>query len=157
MFNAWKHEKAIATLVDAAQALSDKLAAGKPHILESHAAAAQFWAAAYLASGQDLHELTQWPPAAAARFATAAQTKIDALRKKREYDSSDGLAVWLHTARAVTEPRIAPAVRAIWGQIARAGPNADAAAQDLLLDAGLPIDQIRRIPKGFGRKGQDTP
>ena len=149
MFSTWKQEKATAALVDEARALSDKLAAAKPHIVDSHAAAAQFWAASYLAIGQNLHELTVWKPAAVARFATAAQTKIAVLRKAREYDSSDGLAIWLHTARAVTEPRIAPAVREIWQQIVDAGPNADAMAHDLLQDAGLPVDQVRRIPKGF--------
>ena len=149
MFNEWKLEKAKAALVDAAQALAEKLAETKPHILDSHAATAQFWAASYLALGQDLHSLKDWTPAAAARFASAAQTKIAALRKQRHYDSSDGLAVWLHTARAVTEPRVAPAVCAIWRQIMKAGPNAASMAQDLLEEAGLPGDVPRRIPKGF--------
>jgi len=150
MFGTWKQEKATANLVDEAQALSDKLAKAKPHILESHAAAAQFWAASYLAAGQNLYDLTDWTPAAVARFASTAKTRIEALRKKRAYDSSDGLAIWLHTARAVTELRIAPAVREIWQQILNAGPNADSMALDLLQDAGLPLDQGRRVPKGFG-------
>lgn len=154
MFSTWKQEKAVATLVDEAQALSDKLSSAKPHILDSHAAAAQFWAARYLAAGQDLHDLIDWKPAAVARFAATAQTRIAALRKQRDYDSSDGLAIWLHTARAVTEPRIAPAVREIWQQILAAGPNADAMAHDLLQDAGLPVDQGRRIPKGFSVEDQ---
>lgn len=150
MFSTWKQEKATASLVDEAQTLSDKLAEARPHVVDSHAAAVRLWAASYLAVGQNLHELTAWTPAAVTRFISAAQTKIAALRKKREYDSSDGLAIWLHTARAVTEPRIAPAVRAIWKQLLAAGPNADAMAHDLLQDAGLPVDQGRLIPKGFG-------
>lgn len=149
MFNAWKQEKATAALVDEAQALAEKLSGTKPHILDSHAAAAHFWAASYLATGQDLFGLNDWTPAAAARFAAAAQSRIATLRKKREYDSSDGLAIWLHTARAVTEPRVAPAARDIWQQILGAGPNADSMAQDLLQDAGLPVDELRRVPKGF--------
>ena len=149
MFNAWKHEKATEALVEEAQALAEKLSETKPHILDSHAAAAQFWAASYLAAGQDLFNLTDWKPAATARFATAAQSKIAALRKKREYDSSDGLAIWLHTARAVTEPRVAPAARNIWQQILKAGPNALSMAQDLLHDAGLPAEEDRRVPTGF--------
>ena len=149
MFSNWKQEKATTTLIEEAQALSDKLAAAKPHILDSHAASAQFWAASHLSNGLDLHELANWKPAAVARFATAAVTKIAALRKKREYDSSDGLAIWLHTARAVTEPRIAPAVRDIWWQLSQAGTNADAMAEDLLQDAGLQMDHSRRVPKGF--------
>ncbi len=149
MFNTWKQEKATAALVEEAQALAEKLSGTKPHILDSHAAAAQFWAASYLASGQDLFNLNDWTPAAAARFAAAALSRIAILRKKREYDSSDGLAIWLHTARAVTEPRIAPAVRDIWQQILKAGPNAESMAQDLLQDAGLPVDEVRRVPKGL--------
>lgn len=57
--------------------------------------------------------------------------------------------IWLHTARAVTEPRIAPAVREIWQLIVGTGPNADAMAHDLLQDAGLPVDLDRRAPNGF--------
>jgi hypothetical protein len=94
---------------------------------------------------------------AAARFASATQIKIAALRKKREYDSSDGLAIWLHTARAVSEPRITPPVRDIWHQILNAGTNADSMAQDLLQDAGLPYDQTRRVPTGFGVDDQSLP
>jgi hypothetical protein len=114
-----------------------------------HAAAARFWAASYLAEGHNLYDLIEWTPISVARFASGAKAKITALRKKREYDSSDGLAVWLHTARAVSEPRIAPPVREIWHQIMHAGPNADSMAHDLLQDSGLPIDQSRRAPKGF--------
>jgi hypothetical protein len=84
------------------------------------------------------------------RFVSKAPTRIAALRKAREYDSSDGLTVWLHTARAVSEPRIVPPVRDIWRQIVDAGPNVETMAQDLLQDAGLPIDGDRRAPKGFG-------
>ncbi|MDB5664867.1 hypothetical protein [Cypionkella sp.] len=149
MFSTWNQEKAIATLVDEAQSLADKLASAKPHIVDSHAAAAQFWAASYLALGQNLYDLIAWKPAAVTRFASTAQTKIAALRKKREYDSSDGLAIWLHTARAVTEPRITPAVRQIWQDILAAGPNVEAMAHDLMQDAGLPLDEGRRIPLGF--------
>ena len=75
--------------------------------------------------------------------------RIAALRKQRDYASSDGLAIWLHTARAVTEPRIAPPVRQIWRLLSLAGPNADAMAEDLLQDAGLPVDSRRFVPKGF--------
>ena len=150
MFNAWKQEKAIAALVDEAQALSNKLAERKPHILDSHAATAAFWAASYLAEGQNLHDLMDWTPKVLERFVSKAQTKIAALRKAREYDSSDGLTVWLHTARAVSEPRIAPHVRDIWRQIVNAGPNVETMTQDLLQDSGLPIDGDRRAPKGFG-------
>ena len=149
MFSNWQQEKATAALVDAAQALSDKLAAAKPHVTDSHAATAQFWAAFHLAEGLNLYEVAQWKPAVVARFAAAAAAKIATLRKKREYDSSDGLAIWLHTARAVTEPRIAPAVRAIWRHLLQAGPNADALADDLLQDAGLPTGHGRRVPYGF--------
>lgn len=149
MFSNWKQEKATSTLIDEAQALSAKLASAKPHFLDSHAAAAQFWAASHLSNGLNLHELVDWKPADVARFAAAAGTKIAALRKQREYASSDGLAVWLHTARAVTEPRIAPAVRDIWRQLSQAGLNADAMAEDLLQDAGLQMDHSRRVPKGF--------
>jgi len=150
MFSTWKQEKATTSLIDAAQAVVDKLATAKPHIPEYQAAAAQFWEASYLAEGQNLHELTVWEPAAVARFVATAQTKIAALRKAREYDSSDGLAIWLHTARAVTEPRIAPVVREIWQHILNAGPNADGMAGDQIQDAGLSIGEGRRAPRGFG-------
>jgi hypothetical protein len=149
MFNAWKQEKATTALIDEAQALAEKLSGAKLHILDSHAAAAQFWAASYLATGQDLFTLNDWTPAATAKFAAAAQARIATLRKQRDYDSSDGLAIWLHTARAVAEPRVAPAARNIWQQILKAGPNAESMAQDLLHDAGLPVDVVRRVPTGF--------
>lgn len=149
MFNAWKQEKATAALVDEAQAVSEKLSEMRPAILDSYAAAAHFWAASYLAAGQDLFGLEDWSPAAVAKFTSAAQSKITALRKKREYDSSDGLAIWMHTARAVTEPRVRQAVRDIWQQILNAGPNAESMAQDLANDAGLPVADYRRVPKGF--------
>lgn len=155
MFSTWKQEKAVQTLIDEAQALSDKLADTKRHFVESQAAAARFWAASYLASGQNLHSMTDWPSADVTRFARMAQTKIAALRKAREYDSSDGLAVWLHTARAVVEPRLTPAVREIWHHLMNAGPNADAMAQDQLQEAGLAPDQGRQTPKGFLVAGTD--
>lgn len=149
MFSTWKQEKATAGLVDEAQALADKLAGAKPHHLESYAAAARFWAASYLAEGKDLYALTHWEAAAVARFASTAQAKVAALRKKREYDSSDGLTVWLHTARAILESRVAPAVREIWQHLLDAGPNADSMAEDLIQEAGLPADKGRRVPAGF--------
>lgn len=149
MFNEWKQEKAIAALVDEAQAIADKLAGAKPHVLDSYAATAQFWAAFYSAGGQDLYALMAAKPAVAAKFATAAQAKIAALRKARDYDSSDGLAVWMHTARAVSQPRIVPPVREIWQLIVNAGPNAGPMAQELMQDAGLPVEQTRRVPSGF--------
>jgi hypothetical protein len=149
MFSNWQQEKATAALVEQARALADRLAAAKPHVIDSHAAAARFWAASYLATGVTLTELANWNATAAARFASATEVKIAALRKQRDYDSSDGLAVWLHTARAVSEPRIAPAVRDIWQQLLRAGPNADAMTEDMLQDAGLPMDTSGCAPAGF--------
>ena len=136
--------------MDEAQALADKLAAAKPHVRDAHAAAARFWAAHFLAQGQSVADLPTWPPVAVKRFANAAQARIAALRKAREYDSSDGLAIWLHTARAVTEPRIAPAAREIWQHILSAGPNAGSMAEDMLDEAGLPRGQGLRAPDGFG-------
>lgn len=149
MFAQWKQEKATSGLVDEAQALADRLAGTKPHFVESHAAAAQFWAAHHLSEGQDLHDLTQWPKKDVARFVASAQTRIAALRKERHYDSSDGLAVWLHTARAVTEPRILPAIREVWQHLLKAGPNADSMAEDLIAEADLPPGKGRQIPTGF--------
>ena len=115
---------------------------------------AQFWAAFYLVNGQNLSELTVWKPVAVACFIATAQIRITALRKKREYDSSDGLAIWLHTARAMTEPRIAPVVRAIWQLIMNEGPNADAIAQDQMQNAGLSVVDGRQAPIGFGVDNQ---
>jgi hypothetical protein len=152
MFSSWKQEKAIAALVAEAQALADKLAGAKPHFVVSHAAEAQVWAVSQLAEGLNLMELIDWTPAAAARFAKTAETKIAALRKKRDYARSDGLAIWLHTARAVSEPRIAPPVRDIWRLLMQAGPNADAMAEELLRDAGLPEGGARVVPKGLGEE-----
>ncbi|MDP2081366.1 MAG: hypothetical protein U0934_15070 [Pseudotabrizicola sp.] len=148
-FAKWQKEKAVLALVEEAQAVADRLAMGKPHAVEMHAAAAQFWAAVYLAEGQDLVELIDWKPAEITRFIRAAQTKIAALRKTRDYTSSDGLAVWLHSARAVVEPRIAPAVRDIWAQLSAAGQNVESMLTDLLQDAGLPAAQGRKTPKGL--------
>lgn len=149
MFEAWKQEKAVAALVGAAQDMADRLASAKPHMRDSHAAHARFWHATHLAEGQDLADLAQWPGAARTRFAAMAQTRIAALRKAREYDSSDGLAVWLHTARAVDEPRIAPPVRDIWQSLMSAGRNADAMAADLITDAGLAVPPFAGAPHGF--------
>lgn len=148
-FSTWKQEKATAALVEEAQALAEKLAAAKPHHVESYAAAARFWAAFYLSEGKDLYELSYWKADAVSRFVATAQAKVAALRKKREYDSSDGLVIWLHTARAVTETRVATAVRDIWQHLMDAGPNADSMAQELMQDAGLPADMGRRVPAGF--------
>lgn len=150
MFSDWKQEKAIAALVDEARTLADRLDGAKPHIRDSYAATARFWEVSYLAEGQDLHHLASTPPATIKRFIAAAQTRIAALRKARAYDSSDGLSVWLHTARAVTEPRIAPAARDIWAHLMAAGPNTDLMASDLMAEAGLSGDPARRIPQGFG-------
>ena len=149
MFGTWKQEKALAALVDEAQALADKLVGAKPHFVEAYAAEALVWAVASLADGVDLADLINWKPAAAARFAKTAEARIAALRKQREYSRSDGLTIWLHTARAVSEPRIVPAARAIWRLLSLAGPNADAMAEDLLQEAGLPVDRRRSVPNGF--------
>lgn len=149
MFSNWQQEKAITARVDQAQTIADKLASAKPHVLDSHAAAAMFWAASYLASGQNLHDLIDWKLPVAARFAAAADTKIAALRKQRAYDSSDGLAIWMHTARAVSEPRMTPAVRQIWQHLSKAGPNATGMADDLLQEAALPPGAAFAIPNGF--------
>lgn len=150
MFSDWKQEKAIAALVDEARALADRLEGAKPHIRDSYAATARFWEVAFLADGQDLHQLATWKPVAVTRFISAAQSRIAALRKARAYDSSDGLTVWLHTARAVAEPRICPAVRDIWQHLMAAGPNTDQMASDLMAEAGFSGDPARRIPQGFG-------
>ena len=149
MFGTWKAEKAIAALVDEAQSLADKLAAAKPHQVDSQAAEARFWAVSHQAGGLDLAEVIDWTPAAVARFVKASQTRVAALRKQRDYASSDGLAIWLHTARAVCEPRIAPPVREIWQRLAQAGPNAAGLAEDLLRDAGLPVEGRLQVPTGF--------
>ena len=150
MFSNWKQEKTTTALIDEAAALADKLAGAKPHFVDSHAANARFWAGFHASDGLMLYDIADWKPVAVTRFAAAALVKIAALRKQRDYDSSDGLAIWMHTARAVSEPRIAPAVRDIWRQISAVGLNADAMAVDLLQDAGLPLGHSRRVPKGFG-------
>ena len=154
-FARWKQEKAVVALVDEAQAVADRLGAGKPHAVEQHAAAVQFWAAVHLEDGQDLTGLVDWKTADLARFVRAAQTRIAMLRKARDYASSDGLAVWLHTARAVAEPRIAPAVREFWAHLAAAGINVESMLADLLEDAGLPQAAGRRTPKGFHDAAKD--
>ena len=153
MFGTWKAEKAITALVDEAQALADKLASAKPHFVDSHAAEAQFWAVSSLADGVDLTGVAAWKPAALARFIKASGSRIAALRKAREYARSDGLAIWLHTARAVTEPRIVPPAREIWRSLAGAGPNAAGLAEDLLRDAGLPSGSRLQVPLGFETEG----
>lgn len=149
MFNAWQQEKATAALVAEAQALADRLASAKRHVVDSHAATAWFWSGALQAEGQDVHTIASWPHDSIARFVTRTQTRIAALRKKRDYDLSDGLAVWLHTARAVTEPRILPPVREIWQMILDAGPNAEGMAGDLLAEAGLSDPPLCKAPAGF--------
>lgn len=149
MFKNWQQEKATAALVDDAQAVADRLAGAKPHVIDGQAAYAQFWRVTHLAKGQDLATLSQWKPALVARFVASTQTQIAALRKSRAYESSDGLAVWLHTARAVAEPRIAPPVREIWHILAKAGPNGATMAEDLLNDAGLPPHDALAIPHSF--------
>ena len=149
MFSNWKQEKTITALMDEAQALADRLAGAKLHIIDSHAAAVCFWAGFHGSNGLILHDMIDWKPTAVTRFAAAALVKIAALRKQRAYDSSDGLAIWMHTARAISEPRIAPAVREIWRLIAAAGPNVDAMVDDLLQEADLPLNHSRRAPKGF--------
>ncbi|NEX48323.1 hypothetical protein [Pseudotabrizicola algicola] len=149
-FGKWQKEKAVQALVDEAQAVADRLAGGKPHAVEQHAAAAQFWAQVHLAEGVDLTSLASWKAAEVTRFVRGAQTRIAALRKARDYVSSDGLAVWLHTARAVAEPRIAPPVREIWAHLSAAGQNVEAMLADLLEDAGMAAAAGRLVPEGFG-------
>ncbi|CAN1563126.1 hypothetical protein MCELHM10_02759 [Paracoccaceae bacterium] len=149
MFNAWQQEKATEALVADAQAMADRLASAKRHVVDSYAATAWFWAASLQAEGQDLYAIASWPRAAIARFVTTTQTRIAALRKKRDYDLSDGLAVWLHTARALQEPRIARPVHDIWQMLLDAGPNADTMATDLMAEAGLPAVLVRKAPTGL--------
>lgn len=149
MFNAWQQEKATAALVGDAQAVADRLASAKEYVVDSYAATAWFWAASLQAEGQELYAIASWPPAAVARFVTSTQSRIAVLRKKRDYDLSDGLAVWLHTARALQEPRIARAVHDIWQMILHAGPNADTMATDLMAEAGLPAVLVRKAPTGI--------
>lgn len=149
MFKSWQLEKAVQAVIDEAQGMVDRLASAKPHVVESYAAYAQLWAVTLLGEGLDLRDLAGWKPAEVKRFITGTQTRIAALRKKREYDSSDGLAVWLHTARSVTEPRIAPAVGEIWRLLQDTGVNVDAMITDLLQDAGLPLEHPRMSPKGL--------
>jgi hypothetical protein len=148
-FGKWQKEKAVQALIDEAQAMAERLTGGKPHAVEMQAAAAQYWAAVHLAEGQDLTGLIDWKPTEIARFVRAAQTRIAGLRKSRDYTSGDGLAVWLHTARAVNEPRIAPVVRDIWAYLSGAGQNVEAMLADMLQDADLPAALGRKTPKGF--------
>ena len=149
MFNAWQQEKATEALVGDAQAVADRLASSKQHVIDSYAATTWFWAASLQAEGKDPLAIASWPPGAVARFVTTIQTRIAALRKKGDYDLSDGLAVWLHTARAVKEPRIAGPVRDIWQMILNAGPNADTMTTELMAEAELPAMLVRQGPAGF--------
>jgi hypothetical protein len=149
MFNAWQQEKATAALVGDAQAVADRLASAKGHVVDSYAATAWFWSIVLQTEGQDVYAIASWPPDSVTRFVTTTQARIAALRKKRDYDLSDGLTVWLHTARAVTEPRILPPVREIWQMILNAGPNAEGMAGDLVAEAGLSDQPVRRAPAGF--------
>ena len=129
--------------------MADRLASAKPHVVDSYAATAWFWAASLQADGQDPYAIASWPSAAVVRFVTTTQTRIAVLRKKRDYDLSDGLAVWLHTARAVQDPRIARPVQDIWQTILNAGPNADTMATERMVEAGLPAMLVRQAPAGF--------
>ena len=149
MFNDWKLEKAVAALVTEAQDLSDKLGTAKPHILDTQAAMARLWAARQASEGLDLYAMATWKAPALKKFTSATQTRINALRKARAWDEADGLKVWLHTARALAEPRILAPVQEIWRQLAHAGPNADAMAEELLVEEGLSPDPGRAIPKGL--------
>lgn len=149
MFSNWKQEKAIAALVEEAQALADKLARAKPHFLDAYAAEAQVCAVRFEAEGQDLAGMPTWKPVDAARFAKSAQTRIAALRKARDYGPSDGLTIWLHTARAVSEPRVLPPVQEVWARLGQAGPNAMSMAAEVLVEAGLPAGGARVVPLGL--------
>ena len=149
MFGAWQREKATEALVADAQAVADRLALAKRHVVDSYAATAWFWAASLQADGKDPYAIANWSPASVVRFVNSTQTRIADLRKKREYDLSDGLAVWLHTARAVKEPRIARAVQDIWQMILDTGPNADTMATELMAEAGLIAVLVRQAPGGF--------
>jgi len=149
MFGTWKAEKAVQALVDEAQALADKLAVAKPHFVDAYATWAQVWAVQFAAEGQDLASVQAWKPAEAARFAKAAAARIAVLRKAREYERSDGLTVWMHTARAVGEPRVLPAVQAIWVRLAEAGPNVPTMTEEALIEAGLPVGGARVVPLGL--------
>ncbi len=150
MFGTWKAEKAVVALVDEAQALADKLAVAKPHFVDAYAAWAQVWAVEHRGEGTDLAGVLGWKPVDAARFAKSAATRIAALRKARDYERSDGLTVWMHTARAVSEPRILPPLRAIWVRLDLAGPNAATMAEEALAEAGLPLGSARVVPVGLG-------
>jgi hypothetical protein len=149
MFKNWQLEKAVQALIDEAEAMADRLGSAKPHVAESYGAAAQFWAVTYLNDGQDLRTIGAWKQTEVKRFIGVSQTKIAALRKKRDYVSSDGLAVWLHTARAVVEVRVRPPVIEIWRLLTVTENNSEAMANELLLDAGLPPGVGRSLPTGF--------
>ena len=155
MFGAWQQEKATEALVSDAQAVADKLASAKRHVVDSYAATAWFWAASLQAEGHDIYAIASWPAATVVRFVTTTQTRIAVLRKKHDYDLSDGLAVWLHTARAVEEPRIARPVQDIWQMILNAGPNADTMATERMGEAYLPALLVRKAPAGFSPNPMD--
>jgi hypothetical protein len=148
-FGDWKLEKSVQALIDEAQAMADRLESGKAHVIESYASFAQVWAVTFYGDGQDLRGMAGWSAVELKRFITTIQSKIAALRKQRLYDSSDGLAVWLHTARAVSQPRIVPAVGEIWRLLQSGGSNATAMTEDILQDAGLPTDHPPFIPPQF--------
>lgn len=148
-FGDWKLEKGVLALISGAQDVADRLASAKPHVVDSYAAYAQFWAVVHLNGGHDLREVAAWKPVEVKRFVAASQAKIEILRKARDYDSSDGLAVWLHTARAVFEPRIRPAAAQIWRLLTAQSANIDAMVADMLADADLPRDHPRLLPKGY--------
>lgn len=154
MFSAWKVEKAVQALVDEAQALVDRLEGAKPHVLDAYAATGRYWRAVYLADGLRLDEIGSWKTADVTRFAKATEGRIAALRKARDYEKGDVLAIWLHTARGVTEPRVKPPVLALWQLLLTAGPNADSMAAEMIAEAGLPPDAGRSIPAGFGEDGR---
>lgn len=149
MFANWKQEKATTALIVEAEDHAARLAAAKPHVRDGQLAYAQLWEGVHAAKGQDVQALMQWKPAMVGRFATATQARIAVLRKERAYESSDGLAVWLMTARAATEPRMIPAVREVWRHLMTAGPNSETMAAELLAEAGLPDTVVRQVPPGF--------
>jgi hypothetical protein len=149
MFNDWKAEKAIEALVTEAQDLADKLATTKPHFRDSYATQVQVWAAIHHAKGEDLYALMDWKPAAITSFAKSAAREFAALRKAREYERSDGLNVWLQTARALTQPRIMAPAKAIWEALAEAGLNVPTMVEEVLEEQGLTASPFGPVPKGF--------
>ncbi|MES2968212.1 MAG: hypothetical protein V4804_05655 [Pseudomonadota bacterium] len=149
MFKGWLEEKATKALIDEADALFEKLRDGKRHVVDNHAAAAMFWAAVYGEKGRDLYAMSGWPAKEVASFAREAGTRIKDLRKGRDYDSADGLTIWLHTARGIIEPQVAPSARSIWVALARATSDAVSMADEMVADAGLAGPCLLRAPAGF--------